>query len=355
MNLQRVLVPAIATFFMSGAALAQDDDGEAHSTYFSVLGTYVFEVDSDRNTPLTDMDDGSGAQFILGQQRASGFGFELPFSMDVFETGANNGTDFYRYNLGLDIVYGFGDRTGFTPFVLLGGGGTYNDVFPDDDDDFAFYANGGLGFVTGAMNQYGMKLRAEVRYIYDDFGPGLEDIRAGLGLEFALRGASEVITETIESVKVIEVPAEGGFGDDDGDGVINDRDQCPDTPMGTRVDGDGCPLGDVIALDGVHFKFNKAELQPDARTILNDVARILNRYPEMIVEVAGHTDSVGSDEYNQGLSQRRAQSVLNYLTSTGVDGGRLSAVGYGESEPRATNDTEDGRELNRRVELRIKN
>ncbi|MEN8719821.1 MAG: OmpA family protein, partial [Oceanococcaceae bacterium] len=84
-------------------------------------------------------------------------------------------------------------------------------------------------------------------------------------------------------------------------------------------------------------------------------ADVLNRYPEMLVEVAGHTDSIGGDAFNQQLSQRRAEAVRQYLIGKGISAERLTAVGYGESEPKATNDNEEGRELNRRVELRIQN
>ncbi|MGJ8669598.1 MAG: OmpA family protein, partial [Oceanococcus sp.] len=86
-----------------------------------------------------------------------------------------------------------------------------------------------------------------------------------------------------------------------------------------------------------------------------DVSRVMERYPEMMVEVAGHTDSVGSDAYNQQLSQKRSESVRQYLTDKGISADRMSAVGYGESEPVDTNDTKEGRERNRRTELRIKN
>ncbi len=337
---------------LGGAALAQDD--EERATYFTVLGTYS-QLDEDRNIPgTTDIDEGGGIQLILGQQRASGFGFEASLFADFLETGADNGTDFYRPGLGLDIIYGLGDRQGFTPFLLLGAGGVYNDVYPDENDDYGWYGNAGLGLVTGPLNKYGIKLRAEVRYIYDDFEDGYDDYRAGLGLEFPLYGEPRHIEKIVEKVKVVEVPGEG-LGDEDGDGIVDGKDQCPGTPQGTRVDGSGCPLGNVVALNGVTFELNKDRLRPDAKTILDSVTDIMERYPEMVVEVAGHTDSLGTDEYNQQLSQKRAEAVRRYLIDKGVAADRMTAVGYGESEPVDTNDTMEGRERNRRVELRIKN
>ena len=87
--------------------------------------------------------------------------------------------------------------------------------------------------------------------------------------------------------------------------------------------------------------------------VLNEAAALLQQHERVVVEVAGHTDSVGSDEYNQGLSERRADSVREYLTSKGVKASRLSSRGYGESRPIESNDTDEGRAENRRVELII--
>jgi outer membrane protein OmpA-like peptidoglycan-associated protein len=143
------------------------------------------------------------------------------------------------------------------------------------------------------------------------------------------------------------------IGDSDGDGVTDDKDKCPGTPPGTKVDHTGCPLQEVTILKGVHFDFDKATLRPDALTILDDAAAIMQRYPEIKVEIAGHTDSVGTDEYNMGLSARRAQAVMDYFASKGIDASRLSSKGYGESMPLTGNDTVAGRAENRRVEMRI--
>jgi outer membrane protein OmpA-like peptidoglycan-associated protein len=143
------------------------------------------------------------------------------------------------------------------------------------------------------------------------------------------------------------------IGDSDGDGVTDDKDLCPGTPPGTRVDHTGCPLKEITILKGVNFDFDKSELRKDALPILDDVVAELNRYPDIKVEVGGHTDYVGTDEYNEGLSDRRAKAVMDYLISKGIDASRLSWKGYGESMPIADNKTAAGRALNRRVELRI--
>jgi OOP family OmpA-OmpF porin len=106
-----------------------------------------------------------------------------------------------------------------------------------------------------------------------------------------------------------------------------------------------------IVLRGVNFDFDKADIRPDAQVTLDSAAEVLNENPSARVEVAGHTDSVGTDEYNQDLSERRARAVVDYLAGKGVSADRLSPAGYGESRPVADNGTADGRAQNRRVEL----
>jgi OOP family OmpA-OmpF porin len=137
----------------------------------------------------------------------------------------------------------------------------------------------------------------------------------------------------------------------DGDGVPNTRDKCPNTRPGAVVDLDGCEVEAVIALDGVHFDFDKATLTPAAKAVLNGAAALLDQNERVVVQVAGHTDSIGTESYNQGLSDRRANSVKDYLVNKGVKASRMTARGYGESQPVASNDTEAGRAENRRVEL----
>lgn len=114
--------------------------------------------------------------------------------------------------------------------------------------------------------------------------------------------------------------------------------------------------GDNITLDmpgGVTFAFNSADLNAQFYPVLDKVAATLAEYDKTVIEVAGHTDSVGSDAYNQQLSERRATSVASYLTSHGVKHARIVTLGAGEGHPVATNETEEGRAQNRRVEITI--
>ncbi len=141
--------------------------------------------------------------------------------------------------------------------------------------------------------------------------------------------------------------------DSDGDGVADYMDNCPGTSAGERVDNRGCKLQEEIHLRGINFETNSADLTADSSARLDDASATLLRNSDLRVEVAGYTDSSGTAAYNLNLSRRRAQSVMNYLVSHGVDAGMLSARGYGESNPIADNATAAGRAENRRVTLRI--
>ncbi len=110
----------------------------------------------------------------------------------------------------------------------------------------------------------------------------------------------------------------------------------------------------VQLTNDILFDFNSAALRPDSQQTLRDLASNFQRYPDETISVEGHTDKVGSMEYNQNLSERRAYSVKDYLSTQGVPGSRITAIGYGESRPKASNDTPDGRQLNRRVEIHIR-
>jgi OOP family OmpA-OmpF porin len=143
--------------------------------------------------------------------------------------------------------------------------------------------------------------------------------------------------------------------DSDGDGVVDAADQCPATTAGTRVDEQGCDLTKVIKLDGVNFDNDLDTLRPDSMERLDKAIATLKRYPEIKVEVAGHTDSRGTSEHNRDLSDRRARVVMAYFIAHGIAPERLSAKGYGETQPVGNNYLEAGRIQNRRVELRIQN
>jgi OOP family OmpA-OmpF porin len=148
-------------------------------------------------------------------------------------------------------------------------------------------------------------------------------------------------------------PAAPVDADSDGDGVPDSMDKCPDTPRGTRVDHTGCPLVDKIELKGVWFAFDSSVITPESARVLDDVAQTFKRYPGLVAELAGHTCNIGTERYNQGLSERRANAVRDYLIDKGVDPLQMSAKGYGELQPMTGNATREGREQNRRTEMHI--
>jgi OOP family OmpA-OmpF porin len=155
---------------------------------------------------------------------------------------------------------------------------------------------------------------------------------------------------------------EGDRGDNDGDGVINCLDQCPDSQAGQTIGPDGCPVPVSIDLRGVTFAYDTAELSGEATAVLDEAVEILKRHPGLTVEVAGHTDARGAAEYNQRLSERRAQAVYDYLVEHGIEESRLiGPKGFGETRPIVPNqhpdgsDNPEGRAKNRRVELNIQN
>jgi len=137
--------------------------------------------------------------------------------------------------------------------------------------------------------------------------------------------------------------------DSDGDGVPDDRDRCPGTIAGARVDASGC---EVVTLKGVNFANNSAELNAESMAVLDQAAAGLKRRGDIKVEVGGHTDNRGTAQLNRDLSQRRAESVMRYLVSKGATAANLTARGYGPDSPVADNKTSSGRAENRRVELR---
>jgi OOP family OmpA-OmpF porin len=151
----------------------------------------------------------------------------------------------------------------------------------------------------------------------------------------------------------VKVDANGCELDSDRDGVFDRNDKCPDTRAGAQVDVNGCEIMEEIRLPGVNFESNSDRLAGDDTSTLRDAAESLKRNPTITVEVAGHTDSDGAAEYNEGLSARRAATVRDFLISQGVSPARISTRGYGESQPIADNGTAAGKAQNRRVVLRI--
>jgi outer membrane protein OmpA-like peptidoglycan-associated protein len=168
--------------------------------------------------------------------------------------------------------------------------------------------------------------------------------------------------------------------DGDGDGIPDFADICPDTPNGVTVSQDGCPEKTTVAkvvkradrnnavnnnnaihkrlagnLDNILFDFDGYELKPQYYSVLDEFVGMLTQNRNVQVEIQGHTDDIGTAEYNQRLSEARARAVKNYLVQKGIEKDRLQPVGFGYAQNKAENDTEAGRALNRRVEIALQN
>jgi OOP family OmpA-OmpF porin len=161
-----------------------------------------------------------------------------------------------------------------------------------------------------------------------------------------------------------------GFEDDDGcpdtdndkDGIADASDKCPNEPetVNQYQDADGCPdtVPDTVkkftgVIRGINFVTGSAEITRGSRPVLDQAVLILKEYPDVKLEIQGHTDDRGSDEFNKNLSQQRADAVKLYMVNAGIDAARLTAVGYGEDKAIATNRTAAGRAKNRRTEFML--
>ncbi len=150
--------------------------------------------------------------------------------------------------------------------------------------------------------------------------------------------------------------------DDDGDGIMNVDDSCPDEAevYNKFKDKDGCPDERPAEIEefngvikGINFASGKAKIRSSSYKVLKKAIRVLNKYPEIRIEVSGHTDSVGKHDANVSLSERRAESVKQYLVDSGIDESRIETKGLGPDEPIADNDTKAGRAENRRIEFKL--
>ncbi|MFO7987268.1 MAG: OmpA family protein [Desulfatiglandaceae bacterium] len=168
----------------------------------------------------------------------------------------------------------------------------------------------------------------------------------GCSLDSDGDGVPHYLDECPGTPQGVEVDPRGCPLDTDEDGVFDYKDKCPGTPRGARVDMDGCWV--------IHeplFDFDKSKIKPRYYSVLDDVVKVLKQNPSVRIVIEGHTDNIGTKKYNQKLSEERARAVEQYLIQKGITEERLKTVGYGSSRPKATNKTDAGRVLNRRVKL----
>ena len=215
---------------------------------------------------------------------------------------------------------------------------------PDSDGDGIYDAQDACKDVAGVAN--------------DDFSKhGCPPDGDGDGIADALDSCPEVA-----GVASDDPNRHGCPPDADADDILDSEDACPTVAGPRNVDPakNGCPKarvekGEIKITERIEFKTNSAKLLPSSFEILEEVRAILDKHPEItLLSLEGHTDNVGRAKYNQRLSQLRTESVLKWLVQNGIDRKRLKATGYGSSVPLADNDSEEGREKNRRVEFHIR-
>lgn len=183
--------------------------------------------------------------------------------------------------------------------------------------------------------------------------PGVKVFANGCPLDTDADGVPDYLDKCPNTPRGATVDADGCPSDSDGDGVPDGIDKCPGTVAGTMVEGDGCPPvgGVMMTIEDVNFAFDSARLRSEAMPVLDKAVAAMNSNRNVTVQLVGHTDSTGPAAYNMGLSERRAKSVMDYMTSQGVAASRMSMVGRGEEQPKASNSTREGRAMNRRVEI----
>jgi OOP family OmpA-OmpF porin len=212
------------------------------------------------------------------------------------------------------------------------------------------------GLMAGAGAMLEVSEHFGIRADLDWFDAEVGDLwTVNLGLEYFFGGQKEAAPVAVAAAPVVaaapepEPAAPPPPADADGDGVTDDADQCPDTPTGERVGPQGCTCDVTRQLQ---FAFDSAELTEADVAVLEEVAENLKRLKFIEGTIEGHTDRVGDEAFNLGLSERRARTVASFLEERGIAPGRLTVKGMGESMPIADNETAEGRAQNRRVVLR---
>ncbi len=261
--------------------------------------------------------------------------------------------------LGFNVIGNFLPDSLFSPYVIGGVGYLRADVGtpdfggspPADSTASNATATGGLGLkIRFGDSPWSLRAEWRVRHAFDSDN-SLTDQIGSLGIQYNFGGGQAAPTATARQPEPdTGAPVAAAPADSDSDGVANDRDQCPGTPAGVRVDARGC---EIVKLKNVYFGFDSAVLLATAKRMLDDSASALRRHPDLRVEIVGYADSRGPESYNMKLSERRAEAVRNYLEQAGVDATRMTTRGYGESHEGASDMSANGLAQSRRVELRV--
>ncbi len=342
--LNKKLVP-IASLISAGLLpLAHASDQPADNRWYVAPFASFVNTGGDRKAS-----DGWGGGLGVGKMIDEHFNVELKGFYQGFS--GDNGPWDLTAGLIEGQYYLFRDK--FSPYAVIGLGGM----------NTCASANCGAGFIGEAgvgasyeVNDH-LLVRSDIRYRYNNndnaqVQPGTDefhDMTVNLGVVIPFGEKPRYMAKAEPFIPVSAPKVDCSTLDSDADGVNDCLDKCPGTIKGAMVDKKGCAVR--LILKGQHFKYDSAELSLNAKELLDGVAKDLKAFPQKNeIEVQGHASSEGSDPYNLKLSQRRAHSVVEYLKMKGVSN-KLSAKGYGETQPIADNATEAGKSENRRVEL----
>ena len=271
---------------------------------------------------------------------------ELGFTNSIeqvdYETG--NSANVTKVFTNLIKEYSLTDSTSF--YALAGIG---HEFFSNDDElsnENSFFGNYGAGIKYKISEQIALKFDAR-HMIETNHGDNSLSYNVGLAVPFGkVAKAAPVAVETAAPVVAKPAPV-AAPKDSDGDGVIDSLDECPNTMAKAKVDSVGCMT--LVNLN-INFDTASAVIKNNYNTRIVEFANMMNANPKLKATIGAHTDSVGSDAYNQKLSERRAASTVEALKALKVDASKIKAVGYGETKPVATNATVEGKAQNRRVE-----
>jgi OmpA-OmpF porin, OOP family len=341
------LLCALAVPFAASAA-----DNVGH--YYLTPQVGGISVDNDR--PLHDKDWLYGLG--IGKHVSNALSFELNLNRAQIDGVAGGNTTLS--GISLDLL-GVMNRDGVvSPYISVGAGAVQSDRGPGLNANDAM-AQAGVGLLLNlwesANGANSFALRPDLKARWSEAGAEgtLRDYIGTIGFQYSF-GAARVSAPTPEPTPPptpTPPPPPPEPRDSDKDGVIDQLDRCPDTPAGVAVDAYGCTRQGSITLEGVGFEVNSTELTVSSRDVLDSLAADLKKYPRLKIELQGHTDSSGADQYNLALSQRRADAVRAYLLAQGVASTQLTSKGYGESQPIEDNTTAAGRTANRRVVMSV--
>lgn len=333
---------AAATLLASAAVVAH-----AEGTLSPMVGYHVYDNDVFANN--SDLRNDVEASLALGYRVVPNVGLELRYGQSN-PLSRSGGIDVRNEAVTLDSYYRFNIAGKLQPYVLVGGG--LARATPDApaagyvEHTIANVAVGAFYALTDSL-----ALRGELRGV-EDLQSSAHDGIASVGAVFSFGGRKAAVPAAAAVVAaapvVVAAPA-----DDDKDGVLNGADKCPGTPTNLVVDANGCPkvlTENVNKEIRVLFDTNKSVVKPEYTGDIEAVAKLLKDYPTAKVEIQGHTDSRGDADLNGKLSQDRADAVASVLVKNfGIAADRVTAKGYGSSQPVADNKTAEGQAKNRRV------